>query len=54
MSTIAILSLSAVIVTGLAAIHETRLRRAVHHMLRHLIRALAKKASRGMADEDGE
>jgi hypothetical protein len=42
MSTIAILSLSAVIVTGLALIHETRLRRIARRMLCRSVRLLRR------------
>jgi len=37
MNTITILALIALIVTGLACIHETRLRRAAHNAIRRLI-----------------
>jgi hypothetical protein len=40
MNTIAILSLVAVITTGLTLIHETRLRRVSHYALCRLIRYL--------------
>jgi hypothetical protein len=40
MNSIAILSLFALTTTGLALIHETRLRRAVRNIACHLIQAL--------------
>ncbi len=45
MNNIAILLLVALTVTGLAFIHETRLRRVGHHMLRRLIQSLGHKGS---------
>ena len=40
MNTIVILSLSALTVTGLALIHETRLREGAHGVLRHFLQSL--------------
>ena len=43
MNIIAILSLVALTTTGLALIHETRLRRAAHKLLRRLIWSLRQQ-----------
>ena len=42
MTSIMTLSLVAWAITGLALIHETRLRRAAHSMLRRLFKALSR------------
>ena len=44
MNTITILSLVALATTGLALIHETRLRRAAHSVLCRLVQSLGHKA----------
>ena len=44
MNTIAILSLVALTTTGLALIHETRLRRATHTLFRRLIQSLRQES----------
>jgi hypothetical protein len=42
MNTIAVLSLVALTITSLALIHETRLRRAMHNLLRRMVQSLGQ------------
>ena len=54
MNTIVILSLSTLTVTGLAFIHETRLRRAVHNVLRRLVQSYRNNTKARDQLRDGE
>jgi len=51
MHVIATLTLVALTVTGLALIHETRLRRAAHRLLCRLVRSLGRSSGNTIADE---
>ena len=53
MNTIAVLSLVALTITSLALIHETRLRRAMHNLLRRMVQSLGQRADRKTARETG-
>jgi hypothetical protein len=53
MSTIVILSLVALAATGLALIHETRLRQAGHNLLHSLIQSLGQEGKAQGSVRDG-
>ncbi len=54
MSTIVILSWSTLTVTGLALIHETRLRRAAHNVLDRLVQSYRSNTKAHDHLRDGE
>jgi hypothetical protein len=54
MTSIAVLSLVAAIIVGLALIHETRLRRAAHSVARRLILALRYNSEAHDQARDGK
>jgi hypothetical protein len=53
MNNIAILAFVALTITSLAFIHETRLRRAMHNLLRRMVKSLGQRAERKTARETG-